>query len=88
MSQYTLLQQDFGGQIVWVTICRPAVFDPATQQYIEGGFICAFKIGSEPKILDGEYVKEGGKPKFFQDHNTALCAAFDAARKKIHDVTK
>ncbi|HYG35484.1 MAG TPA: hypothetical protein VEC99_11900 [Clostridia bacterium] len=84
MSQETLHQQDFGGHTVWVTVRRPAVFDPETNQYIEKGFICAFKIGSEPKMTDGEFVKEGGKPKFFQDHNSALCAAFDAARRKIH----
>lgn len=75
---------DFGGYSVWVTVSRPVIVDPNTNLHTEGGFLAAFQIGDEPRMIDGEYVKEEGKPKFFQDHNTALCAAFAAAKKKIH----
>ena len=78
-----LHMRDFGGQTVWVTTFTTAVFNPETNKY-KDQFICAFKIGDEPRLYDGEYVKEDGKTKIFSDRMTALCAAFEAARKKIH----
>lgn len=75
---------DFNGHTVWVTVRRPAIFDKDTNQYTEEKYISAFMIGDEPGFLDGEYVKENGKLKFFDDHMTALCAAFATAREKIH----
>lgn len=84
MSHEFLAARDFGGHTVWVTIRCPAVFDEEKNEYTERGFISAFRIGTEPEMIDGEYVKEGGKLKFFPDHNSALCGAFEAARQRIH----
>lgn len=83
MNQEKLHMRDFGEHTVWVTTYCPAVFEPASGEYRQDGFICAYMIDAEPRMYDGEYVKENGKPKFFPDHNSALCAAFEAARKRI-----
>jgi hypothetical protein len=83
MRNDTLYNMALEGKTIWVTVARPAIFNPATNQYEENKYIAAFKIGEEPKMLDGEYIKEGGKVKFFNDHNEALCAALAAARGKI-----
>lgn len=82
MSEH-LYSKEIGRQTVWVTVSQPAVFNPLTNQYEEKGFLAAFKIGDEPKIIDGEYVKESGKPKFFPSDEAARQAAFGEAEQKI-----
>jgi len=83
MSYEQLHLRDLDGHTVWITTYRPAVFDSEKNLYVEKGIICAFRIDAEPKMVDGEYIKENGKTKFFPDQNSALCAAFEAARKII-----
>ena len=85
MKNDKLHKMDFGGKTVWITIWQPSEINPETGKSTEEGFITAFKIGDEPRMYDGEYIKENGKLKFFPDSNAAYCAATEAARKRIHE---
>ena len=83
MTNDGLYHVALNGRSIWITLIQPAIFIPEKNQYEKSGWICAFKIGDEPRMIDGEYVSDDGKIKFFKDQTEALCAAQAAARKKV-----
>lgn len=77
---------DFQGNTVWITTMQPYIWDEGRKEHVHTGqFIAAYNIGVEPKGFAINYVLgEDGKPRFFHDTNSAICAAQEAARKHIN----
>jgi hypothetical protein len=77
---------DFRGNTVWITMTQPFIWDESSKEHVQTGqYVVAFNIGVEPKVFAVDYVvDENGKPKFFPDTVSAICAAQEAARKKIN----
>ena len=71
-------------QPVWITAYPTEFLDSDTNTILTNGYVCAFRIGEEPRLYDGEYLKdESGKLKIFDDINSAICAANKAAFQKL-----
>lgn len=83
MKSDQLFRMKLENQTVWITMYRPIIIDPISNQQSDLGFVCAFKIGEEPRMVDGEYLKENGVTKFFPDTNTAICAVNEEVRRKL-----
>lgn len=65
---------------------QPFIWDESRREHVQTGeYVVAFNIGKEPQVFGTNYVRdENGKPKFFPDVNSAICAANEAARQKIN----
>ena len=59
------------------------VDDPKTGQSTEKGIFAAFRIDKEPRMIDGEYIKENGELKLFKDNAEAICAVHAAVEEKL-----
>lgn len=69
---------------VWITATKPWIFDPQLRRYKEPEqWAVAFNLHAPPKMIDGEYLKDGRKGKWFQTAQEAADAAFQIACEKI-----
>ena len=80
---------DFQGNTIWITLMQPYIWDESRKEHVQTGqYIAAFNIGAEPTVFAINYVlDENGRPKFFPDSASAICAANEAARQKINSKT-
>ena len=69
---------------IWITASRPLILGIQGEPSKESDqWAVAFKFHGPPVMLDGEYLKDGSKGKWFQTAEEAAHAAFEAACEKI-----